>query len=165
LQLFLVIQTLKQFAGEEGGRKGLEEVFFSFGKLVVFSLLDIDDCFSIVKNLFPFDPKLVKVPSRSEGQHDIMENRDEQVAVRAYQLQNLERRECYVRRFVDESRMDRIIHIGRTREVRLTATRNDVEDLKDKLMLQRGVLFSEAEKIISERKILAQKKAIIPNSV
>jgi hypothetical protein len=152
-------------AGEEGGRKGLEDVFFSFGNMVVFSLLDIDDCFSVVKNLFPFDPKLVKVPSRSEGQHDIMENRDEQAAVRAYQLQNLERRECYVRRFVDESRMDRIIHIGRTREVRLTATRNDVEALKDTLMLQRGVLFSEAERIIGERKISTQKKVTMPSSV
>jgi hypothetical protein len=61
--------------------------------------------------------------------------------------------------------MDRIIHIGRTREVRLTATRNDVEALKDTLMLQRGVLFSEAERIIGERKISAQKKVTMPSSV
>lgn len=158
LQLFLVIQSLKQLAGEEHGKKGLEDVFFSFGNMVVFSLLDIEDCLSVVKNLIPFDPQLVKVPARHDAQHDIMENRDEQLAVRAYQLQLLAQRECYVRRFIDESRMDRIIHIGRTRDVRLTATHQDVEELKDKLMLPRGVPFSEAEKIINDRKIPGPKK-------
>ena len=163
LQLYLVIQSLKQLAGEENGKKGLEDVFFSFGNMVVFSLLDIEDCFTFIKNLIPFDPQQVKVPARLEGQHDIMENRDEQVAVRAYQLQQLVQRECYVRRFVNEARMDRIIHIGRTRDVRLTATHQDVENLKDKLMLQRGITISKVEKIISERKI--QKKQIKPRSV
>ncbi len=163
LQLFLVIQSLKQLAGEEKGKKGLEDVFFSFGNMVVFSLLDIDDCFTFIKNLIPFDPQLVKVPASREGQHDIMENRDEQLAVEAYQLQHLAQRECYVRRFVNEAKMDRIIHIGRTREARITATYEDVENLKDKLMLNRGVLISTVEKIISERKI--QKKQIKPRSV
>ena len=158
LQLFLVIQSLKQLPGEVDGKKGLEDVFFSFGNMVVFSLLDIEDCFTVVKNIIPFDPQLVKVPSRHEGQHDIMENRDEQLAVRAYQLQGLEKRECYVRRFIGESRMDRIIHIGKTREVRLTATYQEVEILKDKLMLERGVPLAEAEKIIGGRKISLKTK-------
>jgi hypothetical protein len=165
LQLFLVIQSLKQLAGEEDGKKGLEDVFFSFGNMVVFALLDIDDCLSVVKNLIPFDPQLVKVPARHEGQHDIMENRDEQLAVRAYQLQQLSQRECYVRRFINEARMDRIIHIGRTRDVRITATHHDVESLKDRLMLQRAVLLSEAEKIIAGRKISMQKKPSKPQGV
>lgn len=165
LQLFLVIQSLKQLAGEEHGKKGLEDVFFSFGNMAVFSLLDIEDCFAVVKNLIPFDPQLVKVPARLEGQHDIMENRDEQLAVRAYQLQRLAQRECYVRRFIDEARMDRIIHIGRTRDVRITASYQDVETLKDKLMLQRGVPLSEAERIIGQRKISGQKNQIKPRSV
>src|SRR6185503_465796 len=158
-------QSLKQLAGEENGKKGLEDVFFSFGNMVFFSLLDIEDCFTVIKNLIPFDPQQVKVPARSDGQHDIMENRDEQVAVRAYQLQHLAQRECYVRRFVNEARMDRVIHIGRTRDVNLTATHEDVERLKDKLMLQRGVLISKAEKLIGERKISLQKDPRKPRSV
>jgi hypothetical protein len=165
LQLFLVLQSLKQLAGEENGKKGLEDAFFNFGNMVVFSLLDIDDCIAIVKNLIPFDPQQVKVPARHEGQHDIMENRDEQLAVRAYQLQRLAQRECYVRRFINEGRMDRIIHIGRTRDVRITATHSDIEQLKDRLMLQRGVLLSEVEKMISQRKISPQKKPTKPRDV
>ena len=165
LQLFLVIQSFKQLAGEENGRKGLEDVFFSFGNMAVFSLLDIEDCFTGVKNLFPFDPQLVKVPARHEGQHDIMENRDEQLAVKAYQLQHLAQRECYVRRFIDEARMDRIIHIGRTREVRISATYQDVEKLKDELMLERGVSLLKAEEIISQRRLSVAKKAIQPEPV
>lgn len=158
LQFFLVIQSLKQLASEKDGKKGLQDVFFSFGNLIVFSLLDIQDCFAMIENLFPFDPQMVKVPSQREGQHNIMENRDEQLAVRAYELQHLARRECYVRRFIDEARMDKIIHVGRTREVRITATDEDVESLKDKLMLERGMLLSEAEKIIGQRYIpVAQK--------
>ncbi len=66
LQLFLVIQSLKQLAGEENGKKGLEDVFFSFGNMVVFSLLDIEDCFTFIKNLIPFDPQLLKVQARLE---------------------------------------------------------------------------------------------------
>jgi len=165
LQLFLVIQSFRQLAGEENGKKGLEDVFFSFGNMAVFSLLDIDDCFTGVKNLFPFDPQAVKVPARHEGQHDIMENRDEQLAIRAYQLQHLAQRECYVRRFIDEARMDRIIHIGKTREVRLSATHQDVEKLKDQLMLQRGVPLSKADEIIANRKLSVQKKISQPESV
>src|SRR3990172_7538934 len=162
LQLFLLIYSLKQLAGEEHGKKGLEDVFFSFGNMVVFSLLDIEDCLSVVKNLIPFDPQLVKVPSHREGQHDIMENRDEQLAVKAYQLQHLAQRECYVRRFIDDARMDRIIHIGRTREVRISATYQDVEKLKDELMLERGVSLLKAEEIISQRRLSVAKKAIQP---
>jgi hypothetical protein len=163
LQLFLVIQSFKQLAGEEHGKKGLEDVFFSFGNMVIFSLLDIEDCFRGVKNLFPFDPQLVKVPARHEGQHDIMENRDEQLAVGAYQLQKLAQRECYIRRFIDEARMDRIIHVGRTREVRIMANHEDVERLKDELMRQRGVPLRNAEKIIANRELTKQKKVVNPN--
>jgi hypothetical protein len=165
LQLFLVIQSFKQLAGEEHGKKGLEDVFFSFGNMVVFSLLDIEDCFTAVKNFVPFNPLRVKVPARREGQHDIMENRDEQLAIGAYQLQRLAQRECYVRRFVNEARMDRVIHVGRTREVRLSATHQDVERLKDKLMLQRGVSVSKAEEIINKRKLTMKKKAAKPHEV
>jgi hypothetical protein len=162
LQFFFVIQSPKQLPGEENGKKGLEDMFYSFSNIVVFSLLDFDDCMSVVKNFFPFDPQMVKVPSQREGQHDIMENRDEQLAVRAYQLQHLAQRECYVRRFIDEARMDKIIHVGRTREVRITATDEDVENLKDRLMLERGVLLSEAEKIIGQRTISVQQKPSKP---
>jgi hypothetical protein len=165
LQLFLVLQSLKQLAGEENGKKGLEDVFFSFGNLVVFSLLDIEDCLTVIKNLIPFDPQIVKVPAPREGQHDIMENRDEQLAIRAYELQHLAQRECYVRRFIDEARMDRIIHIGQTRDVRITASREDVESLKDRLMLLRGVPLAEAEKIIGQRKIATQKSSVKPRWV
>jgi len=165
LQLFLVIQSFKQLAGEENGRKGLEDVFFSFGNMAVFSMLDIDDCFMGVKNFFPFDPQAVKVEAQREGQQDIMENRNEQLAVRAYQLQHFAQRECYVRRFVNEAKMDRIIHIGKTREVRLSATHHDVEELKNELMLQRGVLLSKSEEVINKRRITVQKKASQPQSI
>jgi hypothetical protein len=160
LQLFLVIQSLKQLASEKDGKKGLQDVFFSFGNLIVFSLLDIKDCFTMAENLFPFDPQTVKVQAQREGQHNIMENRDEQLAIKAYQLQHLEKRECYVRRFIDEARMDKIIHIGRTREVRITVTDDDVENLKDRLMLERGVLLSEAEKIIGQREMSVQQTPV-----
>jgi hypothetical protein len=151
LHFFLVIQSLRQLVSEKNGKKGLEEVFFSFGNLIVFSMLDIRDCFTMAENLFPFDAQMVKVPAARDGQHDIMKNRDEQLAEQAYQLQRLAQRECYVRRFIDEARMDKIIHIGRTRDVRITAKEEDVENLKDKLMLARGALLSEAEKIIGQR--------------
>jgi hypothetical protein len=165
LQLFLVIQSFQQLAGGENGRRGLRDMIFSFGNMVVFSLLDIEDCFIGIRNLFPFDPQMVKVPAKNEGQHDIMENRDEQLAVRAYQLQHLAQRECYVRRFVNEARMDNILHVGKTREVHLTATYEDVEKLKDRLMLKRGVLLKTSEEIISKRRIPVGNKQAQPEMV
>jgi hypothetical protein len=162
LQFFLVLQSLKQLAGEKDGKKGLRDVFFSFGNLILFSLFDIEDCFTMVENLFPFDSQMVKVPARHDGQHDIMQNRDEQTAVKAYELQHFSKRECYVRSFIDEDRMDKIIHVGRTREVRITATEEDVERLKDKLTLERGVLLSKAEKMIGAREMLIVHKPTHP---
>jgi hypothetical protein len=165
LQLFLVLQSLKQLAGEEDGKKGLEDVFFSFGNMVVFSLLDIEDCFEIVRNFFPFEPGTVKVPARREDQHDIMENRDEQLAVRAYKLQHLSQRECYVRRFINEAKMDKVIHIGRTREIKLSATHEDIEKLKDSLMAKRGVKLETAKEIINGRKLTYGKAEKEPDFV
>ena len=165
LQLFLVIQSFKQLAGEENGKKGLADVFFSFGNMVIFSLLDIEDCITGVKNLIPFDPQMVKVPARHEGQHDIMENRDEQLAVRAYQLQHMAQRECYIRRFVNEARMDSVIHVGKTREVHLSVSHQDVEKLKDQLMIKYGFPLKDAEKIIGNRKQSFSKKPNTPESL
>src|SRR5574339_265724 len=48
LHFFFVIQSPKQLPGEENGKKGLSEMLFSFSNMVVFSLLDIDDCMSVV---------------------------------------------------------------------------------------------------------------------
>jgi len=61
--------------------------------------------------------------------------------------------------------MDRIMHIGRTRDLRINATHQDIENLKDKLMLPRAVPLSEAEKIIGERKISIKNKPSKPGSV
>lgn len=165
LQLFLVIQSFKQLAGEENGKKGLQDVFFSFGNMVIFSLLDIEDCFTGIKNLIPFDPQMIKVPARHEMQHDIMENRDEQVAIRAYQLQHMAQRECYIRRFVNEARMDQIIHVGKTREVRISVSHKDVEDLKDTLTLRLGIPLDLAEEVIRKRRISIKQKPSKPESV
>jgi hypothetical protein len=157
LHFFFVIQSPKQLPAEENGKKGLADMLFQFSNMLVFSLLDFDDCMSVVKNFFPFNSQKIKVPAQQEGQHAIMENRDEQLAEQAYELQHLAQRECYVRRFIDEARMDKIIHVGRTRDIRITATYEDVENLKDKLMLERGVLLADAEKIIGQRNISALK--------
>jgi len=61
--------------------------------------------------------------------------------------------------------MDRVMHFGRTREVRLTATHQDVERLKDQLMLERGISLAEAEKLIGGRKISIKTKPMKPASV
>ena len=44
----------------------------------------------------------------------------------------------------------------------MTATYEDVENLKDKLMLERGVLLAEAERIIGQRSIAIQPKPPVP---
>ena len=133
--------------------------------MAIFSMLDIEDCFTGVKNLIPFDPQLVKVPARHEGQHDIMANRDEQLAIRAYQLQRMAQRECYVRRFVNEARMDRVIHVGKTREVRISATHQDVENFKDKLTLRVGIPQAKAEEVINKRRIPLKQRPSKPEKV
>jgi hypothetical protein len=157
LHFFFVIQSPKQLPTETDGKKGLADMLFQFSNILVFSLLDIDDCMTVVKNFFAFDSQMVKVPPAQEGQHAIMKNRDEQLAEKAYQLQHLAQRECYVRRFIDEAHMDKIIHVGRTRDARMSASYEDVENLKDKLMLERGVLLEDAERIIGQRNISSLK--------
>ena len=64
----------------------------------------------------------------------------------------------------DEARMDRVIHVGRTRDARIIATYENVEALKDWLMLQRGLPLTEAEQTIGKRRVLPLgKQKRLPN--
>lgn len=152
LRLYLVLQTLSQLAEGVHGKKGLRETFWTIGNIVVFSLLDFRDAMEVAEQFFPFDPFTVKVPARSDTQHPIMENRDEQKALLASRIQNLEHREFYIRRFLSESRMDhRIKHIRRTREMRLTASSQQVDELKDELFSRRAVDMRQMLEVINHR--------------
>jgi hypothetical protein len=153
IEMINIYQSLKQLAKSLNGRPGLDELFFSFGNIICFALLDIEDAIEITKNFFPFDPLAVKVPARTDTQHNIMENVNEQVMIRAYELMMMPERECYIRRFITEGQKDRIIHVRRTRDARITVTPEEVERFKDELVMQRGMLFDHAKEIINNRNV------------
>lgn len=152
IQMINIYQSLKQLAKGMGGRPGLDDLFFSFGNIICFSLLDVDDAISIAKNFFPFDPMTVKVTARTDTQHDIMENVNEQTMVKAYELTRMPDRECYIRRFITEGKMDRITHVRRTKDAVITVSPEDVERFKDDLVMSRGMLLDRAKDIINNRK-------------
>lgn len=152
IQMINIYQSLKQLAKGLEGRPGLNDLFFSFGNIICFSLLDIEDAIAIAKNFFPYDPLAVKVAARTNTQNDVLKNITEQQMIRAYELTRMPDRECYIRRFISEGQIDRITHVQRTKDALITVTSEEVESFKDELLMQRGMLLENAKDIINNRK-------------
>ena len=121
--------------------------------MMIGPMLDIEHCQTAAKQLFGFDRFSVRVGANHRGQHDIMSTLSEQLMEKAREIYDLPERSFFVRRFINEGQMDRIIHVTRTRDLELTATREDVERFKDKKMLERGVPLAEALRFVNNRKM------------
>ena len=156
--LVVVIQTLNQLARGVEGQPGLRENIWSFGNIACFALLDKTDCEETAMQFFAFDQSAQKLSPNTDTQHPTMLNMSEQIRDQADRIQHFRQRECYVRRFLAEARMDdRIRHFPRTREVRITCTDADVENLKDQLVMIRGVEIGIALNIINKRQSVINK--------
>jgi hypothetical protein len=152
LHLYIVLQALAQLAPE------LREQIWSIGNLVCFAVSNFDEAYEISQQLFKYHPKTEKLPRTSDIGHPIIEPDRGQYLSIANQIQRFGHRECIVRRFLDEKSLDKYArYIPQTKENPTTNLKESVSELKERLLVERGVRVQDALKVINHRTLKKNK--------
>src|SRR6266498_227648 len=149
LQLYIVLQELEQMSEE------LLPHTWSLGNIVCFCISNFDEAYKIAQQLFKYDPKTIKMDSKSDTGQPIVEADRGQYLQIANDLQRLAHRECIIRRYQSERVMEKnILWVKKTKEVPNAPTRISVQELKDKLLRERGVRVRDALDVIHQRTLV-----------
>jgi hypothetical protein len=101
--------------------------------------------------------------SRTDTGQPIVEPDRGQYLQIANDIQRLAHRECIIRRYQSERVMEKnILWVKKTKDVPNTPTRISVQELKDKLLRERGVRVTDALEVIRERTIQKSEKVSPP---
>lgn len=154
LQLYIVLQELEQMSEE------LRPHVWSLGNIVCFGISNFDEAYKIAQQLFKYEPKTVKLNSRSDTGQPIVEPDRGQYLQIANDLQRLDHRECYLRRYQTERQMEKnILWVKKTKDVPNIPARISVDDLKSRLLRARGIRVQDALESIRERTTLTALKS------
>jgi hypothetical protein len=140
LELYVVLQALSQLA------PNLRQQIWSIGNIVSFAVANFTEAYEIAQQLFNYIPSAVKNPAQTEKQQPIFESDRGQYLEAANWIQRLKHRECIMRRYVPK-----------TREHPSTDPEETVDELKRRLLRERGVAVRDALEIINQRNIPAIK--------
>ncbi|MFC2042792.1 hypothetical protein ACFLUA_01400 [Chloroflexota bacterium] len=144
LQLYIVLQALSQLA------INLRKQIWSIGNIVSFGVSDFDEVYSLSQQLFKYVADEVKIPARNETGQPIIEPDRGQYLKIANTIQRLNHRECIMRRFETEKKLEgNIAYIPQTKEN--PDYPGNVEDLKTYLLRKRGVRVVDALQEINSR--------------
>jgi len=148
LQMYIVLQELAQMSAE------LRPHIWSLGNIVCFALTNFNEAFELSQQLFKYEPQVVKIPPRTEIQQPILEpDRGQYLAIANY-IQRMKHRECILRRYLSEKMMDRYVRmVPRTKENYMVRTEDQIKDLKERLLKERGVRLRDALEVIHKRDI------------
>src|SRR5215213_7231918 len=157
LQLYIVLQELEQMSEE------LRPHIWSLGNIVSFGISNFDEAYKIAQQIFTYDPKTVKMDSRSDTGQPLVEPDRGQYLQIANDLQRLSHRECIIRRYQSERQMEKnILWVKKTKDVPNTRMRISVGELKDKLLRERGIRVQEALESVRERTVQKSEKVSPP---
>ncbi len=146
LQLYIVLQSLSQLA------PNLKEQIWSIGNIVSFAISNFEEAYEIAQQLFKYDPRTIKMDARSDMGQPIVEPDRGQYLQIANDIQRLAHRECIIRRYQSEQVLDKnILWVKKTKNVPNTPTAMSVEELKDKLLKERGIRVQDALEVIKQR--------------
>lgn len=148
LQLYIVLQSLAQLSKE------LAPHIWSLGNIVCFAIANFNEAYEIAQQLIKYDPRMEKLPPTEQGRNPTLEADRGQYLMNGNWIQRLKRRECIIRRHLSESRMDDYVrHVPETKSAVTVADINKsaLDDLKDALLKERGVLVYEALEKINRR--------------
>lgn len=157
LQLYIVLQELEQMSEE------LRPHVWSLGNIVCFGIANFDEAYKIAQQLFKYDPKTIKMDPRSGRSPPIVEPDRGQYLQIANDLQRLSHRECVIRQYRTERQMEKyILWVKKTKDVPNTPARISIDELKEKLLRERGIRVQEALDAIRERTALKGEKSSPP---
>ena len=153
LELHIVLQSLSQLAPP------LDEQIWSLGNKVVFALENKEEAELVAKQLFKYDPRYMKQPARNANQNFITEPEAGQDRIIADWIQNLNFRECLMRRFISERELDpMVVHVAQTRPLPTHTPYCNVWEIEERLLKERGVPVRDALEVINQRKINVDRK-------
>ena len=146
LQIYIVVQELAQFSDE------LREHLWSIGNIVCFGLENFHDCYEIAQQLFPYNPEAVKLPAKTDTQHELIEQDRGQYLKVANRINALPFRSCVIKRYISERQKDKYTRwIKQTQEVPKGQMYIGLEEIKETLLKDHSVPFEYALMEIENR--------------
>lgn len=146
LELYIVLQALSQLA------ETLRKQIWSIGNIVSFAISNFEEAYEIAQQLFPYEPKSEKLPSRADSQQPVTEPDRGQYLQIANGIQRLKHRECIIRRYSSEKVLDRFVHwVNKTKDVSREPTAISLEEFKETLLKDRGIRVRDALEIVNKR--------------
>jgi hypothetical protein len=157
LQLYIVLQELEQMSEE------LRPHIWSLGNIVAFGISNFDEAYRIAQQLFKYEPKTIKMDAKGDTSQPLVEPDRGQYLQIANDLQRLAHRECIIRRYQSERLMEKnILWVKKTKDVPNIPMRISVQQLKDRLLRERGIRVQEALESMRERTMQKNEKASPP---
>lgn len=146
LELYIVLQALSQLAPT------LRQQIWSIGNIVSFAVSNFDEAFELAQQIFPYNPETVKLSPRTDSQQPVTEPDRGQYLQIANEIQRMQHRECIIRRYVSEKLLDKkVLWVRKTKEVSNLAPRTSIDELKERLIAERGVRVRDALEVINQR--------------
>lgn len=146
LQLYIVLQELEQMSEE------LRPHIWSLGNVVCFGISNFDEAYKIAQQLIKYEPKSIKMDAKATTSQPLVEPDRGQYLQIANDLQRLAHRECVIRRYRTEKLMEKnILWVKKTKDVPNTPLRISIDELKYRLLRERGIRVEAALDEIRER--------------
>jgi len=152
LELYIVLQALSQLAPT------LRQQIWSIGNIVSFAVSNFEEAYEIAQQLFPYEPKTIKMGPKSDAGQPIVEPDRGQYLQIANLVQRMKHRECVMRRYVSEKVLDDICWVKKTKDVLIEPTATILDDFKETLLKRRSVSVSEALDFINQRSLTTSEK-------
>lgn len=146
LELYIVLQALSQLA------LTLKYQIWSIGNIVSFAISNFEEAYEIAQQVFPYDPKTIKLGAKSEAGQPIVEPDRGQYLQMANELQRLKHRECVIRRYISEKELDKhVLWVKKTKEVRNVPKDVTLAEFKGRLLKENGVRVKDALQVVNQR--------------
>ena len=157
LELYIVLQALSQLAPT------LRQQIWSIGNIVSFAVSNFDESFELAQQLFPYNPATEKLSAKTETQNPVIEPDRGQYLQIANELQRMQHRECIIRRYRSEKILDKhVLWVRKTKEVSNLSSKPSVDELKERLLVERGVRVRDALEVINSRKLKTETQTRPP---
>jgi len=154
LELYIVLQALSQLA------LTLREQIWSIGNIVSFAVSNFQEAYELSQQIFSYDPQTVKLTAKTDTSQPIIETDRGQYLQIANDLQRMKHRECIVRRYQSEKVLDPFVRwVRKTKDIPQNPEYGLIEDMKERLLKERGVRVKNALEEINQRKITVEVKA------
>lgn len=156
LELYIVLQALSQLA------LTLKHQIWSIGNIVSFAIANFEEAYEIAQQVFPYDPRTIKLSAKSDSAQPIVEPDRGQYLQMANELQRLRHRECVIRRYVSEKQLDKyVLWVKRTKEMRYVPANVTLAEFKSRLLKENGVRVKDALQLVNQRSL----NNVVPHAV